>query len=1013
MSVNCATMPSKQGKADRMHTRNPWFPPSFTAWRRAPALLALLLLAPAGALRAQTPFFAEGQTTWRICVAQTNAPAVLHAVEELTNALKKISGVDFPVQAGGDVPPREAIVLGDLTHPLVAQQAQALGLAPGDVEQMAVKTLGGRLYLAGNQPRGALYAVYAFLNRQLGVRWLWPGESGEFMPPRGIWSLPDLGYTHTPGYAYRGFHLCGDWRDHQAFRIWMGRNFINIHRHAASAGEKRLGFHSMWSSHNAHLSAKKYFDAHPEYFAEINGKRYPSSICLSNPEVLELVAADIQGYLKRQPQVEILSLFPSDNQDYCRCAACAKMDVSTAWFSFYNQLTDQLKAEFPRLKFATIAYQGYREVPAVPLRNTLFVEYATYGRCNVHPFSDTNCTRNAHVLEAFDAWKQTGIPVGNYGYEFDIFSRNARFIPFFTMIEDAIREGHRRQQVALITEVGLSPRTGPVTAVHTVQNRLPIYLYAQLMWDPARKADDLLADWCRTAYGDAAAPMLDYFRAMGDAWTAMPRHAGILGDAMSVADAFMTPALQQQAHEAFAASEAALARQAPSAARERVQEAVERERVLYKQWQDLADMKSGDVPLVNAPLLDAATNFTDSVCRPVPLPVAEAAPATEVRVAWTREALLLRWRCSEPQPDRLRTQATARDEGVTDDDAVEVEVSTGTSGETCYFTVNSQGVQADTRRSTVGGMEPQWNPDWRSRTAVGARHWEAYMEIPFAALGGAPEPEDSWQIRLRRTSGGREGRQEALYPGAMPAMLFFNRTFATGRQVLYWSGAPEREQAGDAVRRQNFMRAGWDLHICSTQETLLAAHAVADAFWFRHPSGTVRVPADYWRTHLLPAVSNGAVAVFISYWSIPLDRYFGDPSFKASVTSITGLPLSGRKTTYVAPGDWGVRPYNVARSLTRGYSPCYGHLPADTNAWTVLAIGNNGGGQAPYPYLLARRYGRGLVVLGGDSIPCGVPEMLDNLVRWNRHMRETLPDGELRLEFDEAAAPGPAGTAGK
>ena len=979
-----------------MPIRHMLFSGSPAAGRRGAALLAALLLATPTVLRAQTPFFDGGRTAWRLCLAQTNEPAILHAATELTNALKRISGADFPVQCGGEVPARDAIVIGDLDHPLVRQQAQVLGLATGGVEQVAVRTLGGRLFLAGNQPRGALYAVYAFLNRQLGVRWLWPGESGEFMPERRAWSLPDLGYTHTPGYAYRGFHLCGDWRDHEAFRIWMGRNFVNIHRHSAPVSEKRLGFHSLWSSHNAHLPAAKYFAEHPEYFAEINGTRYPSSICMSHPEVLALVADNLRNYLKRQPQLEILSLFPSDNQDYCRCAACAKMDVSTAWFTFYNRLTDLLKADFPRLKFTTIAYQGYREVPAVPVRNTLFVEYATYGRCNAHPFSDTNCTRNAHVLAAFDAWEKTGVPVGNYGYEYDVFTRNARFTPFFAMIEDAIREGHRRRQAALITEVGLSPRTGPVTAVHTVQNRLPIYLYAQLMWDPARDADDLLADWCQTAYGDAAAPLLDYFRAMGDAWTALPRHPGILGDAISVADVFITPALRKRVHGAFAAAEAALARQAPSAARDRAREAFARERLLYKQWQDLADQKEG-VPLVNAPRLAAATNFTDAVCRPVRLETGDET-ATEVRAAWTEEALLLRWHCAEPQPGQLRAVALGRDEGVTDDDAVEVELSAGTSGETCCFAVNSQGVQADTRRSTVGVMEPRWNPTWLSGVTIGADYWEARMKIPFAALGEAPEPETSWQIRLRRTSGGREGRRATVYPGETPAMLFFNRTFATGRPLLYWSGAPDREQGGDALRRQNFMRAGWDLHLCSTQETLLAAHAIADAFWFRHPSGPARVPDDYWSRHLLPAVSNGAVAAFVSYWNIPLDRYFNDPSFKVSVTSITGLPLSGRRTTSVAPGDWGLNPFNVTRSLSRGYSPCYGHIPADTNAWTVLAIGNNGGGQAPYPYLLARRYGRGLVVVGGDAMPVGVAELLDNLLLWNRRMRETLADGELKLD---------------
>ena len=77
------------------------------------------------------------------------------------------------------------------------------------------------------------------------------------------------------------------------------------------------------------------------------------------------------------------------------------------------------------------------------------------------------------------------------------------------------------------------------------------------------------------------------------------------------------------------------------------------------------------------------------------------------------------------------------------------------------------------------------------------------------------------------------------------------------------------------------MSKGWDLHICSTQETLLATHPIADAFWFRHPNGQVPVPDTYW-SNLVSAVSNGAVAAFISYWNTPLERYFNDPSFKAS-----------------------------------------------------------------------------------------------------------------------------------
>ncbi len=294
-------------------------------------------------------------------------------------------------------------------------------------------------------------------------------------------------------------------------------------------------------------------------------------------------------------------------------------------------------------------------------------------------------------------------------------------------------------------------------------------------------------------------------------------------------------------------------------------------------------------------------------------------------------------------------------------------------------------------------MEPQWDPEWKSQIILGQQHWEARMGIPFAELGETPELEDSWQIRLRRTNGGRVNRASSVFPETMPAMLFFNQSAATGRQLLYWSGAPDREERRYSAWEQNFMRAGWDMHICSTQKTLTAAHPIADAFWFRHPNGQVKVPDDYWSS-LIPAVSNGAVAAFISYWGIPLDRYFNDSSFKVSSIEIKGVPLSGRKTTHISPGEWGMKPYNISNALGQGYSPCYGFIPADPSAWTVLAIGNNGDGRAPFPYLLVRRYGRGLVVLGGDAIPASAPEILENMLQWNTRMRQEIPDGELKLD---------------
>ncbi len=535
---------------------------------------------------ANEPLFHDGRTDWKIYLSPQADPTETFAAEELHDALKKISGAEFEVLSSTSVPERRAIIIGDLKNPEVQRQAAALKLSPGKVEQVAVYTLGNRLYLAGNQPRGALYAAYHFLQHELGVRWLWPGPDGEFMPARQSWSLPELKFNHQPPFAYRGFHLCGDWRDVDLFREWMARNFINIYRHAAPPQEKRRGFYSMWSSHNVVLP-EGLFAQHPEYFAEIGGKRYKNNICFSHPEVDKIVAATTADYLRKRPFLDILSVFPSDNQDYCRCVQCAKRHVSTAWFEFYNRLTDTLKEEFPDLKFATIAYQGYRDVPQCSIRNSEFIEYASYSRCNIHRYGQAGCPHNADTLRALLAWQATGLPIGNYAYEYDIYSKNCRFAPFLSVIEDAVKTSKKLGHVALIPEVSLSPKGGPDVLAHAIQNRLSIYLYARLLWEPDQPLAKVLRDWCQTVFGAAAAPMLEYYLAMDRAWTGMPIHATILGNALSAAPHLLTDKLRADATAAFAAAERRLPDIEDLAARARAVAALQRERALFLQWQDL------------------------------------------------------------------------------------------------------------------------------------------------------------------------------------------------------------------------------------------------------------------------------------------------------------------------------------------------------------------------------------------------------------------------------------------
>ena len=949
--------------------------------------LAVALCAALPAAAAEM-LFDKGRTDWKICLSPQSGPTETYAAQELRGALRRISGVDFEVVSTANPPDVHAIIIGDLKDPAVQAQAAALKLTPGKVEQVAVRTLGGRLYLAGNQPRGALYAVYSFLQRDLGVRWLWPGPDGEFILARERWALPELSYNHTPAYPYRGFHLCGDYYrapDAEVFREWMARNFINIYRHAAPLAEKRRGFYSMWSSHNVFLP-KEVFDRHPEYFAEVGGKRYADNICFSSPEVDKLIAGSTAEYVRKHPQLDILSLFPRDTTTYCRCAKCSTMDPSTAWFEFFNRLTDTLKKEFPALRFGATAYFEYRTAPKCQIRNAEFVEYCSYTRCNVHPYGWPDCKRNEETIREMHAWQATGLAIGNYSYEFDVFKKNHRFTPFLSVIDDAVKTGRKLGHVTLVPEVLLIAQkyVAAEEYVFNVQQRLPIYLYARLLWEPDRAMTDVVDDWCRTAFGEAAEPMRGYYLGMDRAWSAMPTHSGILGNALNVASLLLTDKVREEAAAAFTAAEDRMAKIADPAARARAAAVVHRERVLFKQWEDLVRESRTDAVRLNLPLLAQREDFAQSACRPQPFgaPPVDA----EVSMAWTREALLVKWTCRDPGIGALKTNAV-RDGNVAGDDSVEMALASGLTGETWHFAVNARGTTLDYRDTGVGVRDDRWDPVWQATTKIGAELWRAEMSIPFASLGQAPNPNENWQARFTRHNGGRAEIAESAFPAGEMALLQFSSKPQTDRQVLWWSGAPDREAKGDAALTQEFTQAGWEISIVTTGEKLSAVHDRCSAFWFRHPDGPNKVPADYWERSLAPAVRNGAVAVFVSYLGIPLDRYFKDPSMTVrSVGLGKDVPLAARVSAFIAPGDWSAKPNDLLGRLKNRITPAYGFIPADAKAWTVLATAPQGAAQT-MPYILIRPYGKGMIVLCGDSIALSPAAMLDNFVVYNESSR--------------------------
>ena len=890
------------------------------------------------ALAALPPLFEGGQTAWKAVVPADAHPCVRYAAEELSNAVFRVSGAALPVVPSAD----------GVAH-AVTFVVEDAGWAP---ERVAYRLKGGRLVLWGNQPRAALHATYAFLDRELGVRWLWPGEDGAFYPARKSWAFPaTFGFDCTPTIWFRGFHHCGDWRGRADFLVWQTRNYANIHRHGNSAREVKYGQYSMIAAHNANLNRQKGLMAeHPECFALLGGKRSEANVCFSSDlgaqKVAESIGNDVARRVAGANPVDIVSIFPNDNQDYCLCKDCVAQGVSTAWFRYYGKIVKALKKRFPELRFATIAYQGYLDVPDCTLTDTEFVEYASHSRCHVHTWNDETCASNVKEMRRFRQWcARDDVKIGHYAYEYDAVSAHSIFMPFFTMVGDAVEQAAKMKLVTQIPEVVLSPRTGPDIKADAVQNRLTILYYARKMWQPDLTLEAFLDDLCRTAYGRAAKPIKAYFLLLDKAWGVQPGRIGLFADGMNVSASLLADEAVRTRSDALLAEAESLA----AADASRAQRNVARERALYRQWEAYRALRLGNNVSLKLPKREKGEASACAATGQMALRQADDRPGA-VRVCgfWTPKGEI----------------------ALSFEGAAEGEVSLVDAYAERYRFALRGGKRVQQRISDVGVEMTTWQPEWTAERK-GA---DLVFRIPLSAFGHEPSAGEQWDVRFAA------GAEALPWQEDVTIGLDFLAAPAAERPIVYFAG-DSRCFRGIPALRARAEADGWRLIPCTNAAEFAAAVGKADTYLLQIPSRKDFSPET--AAILRARVQAGGTLLARSWAAIPLETIFGDKTLACTCEAPKDYPLAERKAKGIRPGDWCRKPWDFERKLRNWFSPCYMMVPrGPADAWVEYAsMPSRADESRMIPFVSAMRYGKGAIILVGETLHVSHFWLIDNIRR--------------------------------
>ncbi len=405
-----------------------------------------------------------------VCTECFAALELQRYLRKATGQLNDYSIVDDDADAvsGGDV----VLVGGPASNVTTRRMASVLGvkanrLAELGMEGYQIKSAmvsGRRVTLvAGARRVGTLYGAYDLLYR-LGCRWFGPGEVHEEVSC--VEHIPDLDVMERPSFVARGF-LAWEDRGDTNFLQWMARNRLNEwcveqRNHALM---RKLGIRMVGGLHDAeslflnpdsvypynypHFAGDEqkpkdpypigdqyrgdadsdgklsYFEAHPEWFACVNGRRIPgirgwhgTNYCTSNTHattefIKNFVRALIDG---PYAEADVVRFWTLDVGKWCQCTECKALGTPTDRnLLLVHRLDQEIKkarADGKIMRPIAIRFLVYAEVLDPPTRllpadfdyETCWATFYPIGRCYVHNFNNPSCSRNARYCCQLGNW---------------------------------------------------------------------------------------------------------------------------------------------------------------------------------------------------------------------------------------------------------------------------------------------------------------------------------------------------------------------------------------------------------------------------------------------------------------------------------------------------------------------------------------------------------------------------------------------------------------------------------
>ncbi len=461
----------------------------------------------------------HGETAYRVVVSKDASQDVRTMAEEFVSYFESITGAKLeitddtadtacsPYTVGGIT--YEAIpeiIIGSADRPLCrGNEANRL-----EEEEFLLCTDEENLLLTGGSDRAVAYAVYAFLEERMGVRYL--SADYEYVPTTDNLEVAKGMYrTSKPSFEFRT--LSGGGMDSK----WHVKMRLNSRQSLGSENYRQelfvgggLGY-ADWFVHTITKLAEL-----PE--KDENGNYNTAQPCLTDETVYQTVLKNVRKWLEEYPDATIVSISQNDGGDessMCCCENCTAIYEahgkvqSAKWVRFVSRIANELRDEYPDVYFDTLAYSFTLLAPTdISVPDNVIIRIAPIGSCYEH---GTDCadsgapTRAQRISDrlksALAGWQK----IAKHLYVWDY---SALFANYWTPLTNFEAQRRNMQNYSRFSVTGMYMQG----AEESPFAPLSAYLSAKLMWDAEMSEEEYrehIAEFCRLYYG-AEEAMLDY-----------------------------------------------------------------------------------------------------------------------------------------------------------------------------------------------------------------------------------------------------------------------------------------------------------------------------------------------------------------------------------------------------------------------------------------------------------------------------------------------------------------------